>query len=96
MKMSQELKQGVKEKGLESSIFLKGRKSNHYWTCWRIPQKVDPESIEVDPAVEKVMHVSEPYKLANRAFHPEDSVIDVGGVKNWGRTLSCHCWTMFC
>ena len=26
--------------------------------------KVDPESIEVDPAVEKVMHVSEPYKLA--------------------------------
>ncbi|RHO30330.1 3-deoxy-7-phosphoheptulonate synthase, partial [Coprobacillus sp. AM17-34] len=23
--------------------------------------KVDPESIEVDPAVEKVMHVSEPY-----------------------------------
>ena len=27
------------------------------------------------------MHVQEPYKLANRAFHPEDSIIDVSGVK---------------
>ena len=50
--------------------------------------KVDPESIEVDPAVEKVMHVSEPYKLANRAFHPEDSVIDVGGVNFGGGLLA--------
>lgn len=43
--------------------------------------KVDPKSIEVDEAVQKVMHVSEPYKLANRAFHPEESIIDVSGVK---------------
>ena len=50
--------------------------------------KVDPESIEVDPAVEKVMHVSEPYKLANRAFHPEDSIIDVDGVKVGGNHLA--------
>ena len=50
--------------------------------------KVDPESIEVDPAVEKVMHVSEPYKLANRAFHPEDSIIDVAGVKVGGQHLA--------
>ena len=50
--------------------------------------KVDPESIEVDPAVEKVMHVSEPYKLANRAFHPEDSIIDVSGVKVGGDHLA--------
>ena len=50
--------------------------------------KVDPESIEVDPVVEKVMHVSEPYKLANRAFHPEDSVIDVDGVKIGGGHLA--------
>lgn len=43
--------------------------------------KIDPKSIEVDEAVQKVMHVSEPYKLANRAFHPEESIIDVSGVK---------------
>ena len=50
--------------------------------------KIDPESIEVDPTVEKVMHVSEPYKLANRAFHPEDSIIDVDGVKVGGNHLA--------
>lgn len=50
--------------------------------------KVDPRTIEVDEAVEKVMHVSEPYKLANRAFHPEDSIIDVDGVKVGGNHLA--------
>jgi len=50
--------------------------------------KVDARMIEVDEAVEKVMHVSEPYKLANRAFHPEDSIIDVDGVKIGGNHLA--------
>ena len=27
------------------------------------------------------MHVQEPYKLANRSFHPEDTIVDVSGVK---------------
>ncbi len=34
------------------------------------------------------MHVQEPYKLANRAFHPEDSIIDVSGVKVGGDNLA--------
>ncbi len=46
--------------------------------------KIDPATIEVDPTVEKVMYVSEPYKLASRHFHPEDSIIDVSGVKVGG------------
>ncbi len=50
--------------------------------------KVDPKSIEVSPVVEKVMKVSEPYKLANRAFHPDDSIIDVAGVKVGGDHLA--------
>ena len=45
---------------------------------------VDSKLFEVDTCVDKVMHVQEPYKLANRAFHPEDSVIDVSGVKIGG------------
>ncbi|MDD8049063.1 MAG: 3-deoxy-7-phosphoheptulonate synthase, partial [Thomasclavelia sp.] len=49
---------------------------------------IDPDALEVDPAVEKVMKVSEPYKLANRAFHPEDSIIDVDGVKVGGDHLA--------
>ena len=49
---------------------------------------VDPKQIEVSPVVERVMHVSEPYKLANRAFHPDDSIIDVSGVKVGGNHLA--------
>ena len=50
--------------------------------------KVDSKQLEVLPVVERVMHVSEPYKLANRAFHPEDSIIDVDGVKVGGDHLA--------
>lgn len=50
--------------------------------------KIDIHMIEVDNVVAKVMKVSEPYKKANRAFHPEDSVIDVGGVKVGGNHLA--------
>ena len=37
--------------------------------------------------VDKVMRVQEPYKRAGRAFHPQDSVIDVAGVKVGGKKL---------
>ena len=50
--------------------------------------KVDPKQLEVSPVVDHVMRVSEPYKLANRAFHPEDSIIDVSGVKVGGDHLA--------
>lgn len=50
--------------------------------------KIDTHSIEVEESVQKVMRVSEPYKLANRAFHPEDSIIDVDGVKIGGNHLA--------
>ena len=32
--------------------------------------------------------VSEPYKLANRAFHPDDTIVDVAGVKVGGDNLA--------
>ena len=50
--------------------------------------KIDPRSLEVDEVVERVMKVSEPYKKANRAFHPDDSIIDVSGVKVGGDHLA--------
>ena len=37
-----------------------------------------------NPVVETCRRVSEPYKKANRKFHPDDSVIDVEGVKIGG------------
>lgn len=46
--------------------------------------KVDIELLENLDIVEKVKRISEPFKSANRKFHPNDSVIDVSGVKIGG------------
>jgi len=50
--------------------------------------QVDQDSVELCPGVERVMRVQEPYKKANRKFHPENSVIEVGGVKVGGEALA--------
>ena len=46
--------------------------------------KIDTDLLMGLDIIENVMRVSEPYKSANRKFHPEDSVIDVSGVKIGG------------
>ena len=47
--------------------------------------KIDPFLLESMDIVERVQRVSEPFKLANRKFHPEDTVIDFGdGIKIGG------------
>ena len=45
---------------------------------------VDPGLIEALDVVESVQRIQEPYKAANRKFHPADSVLDCGGVKLGG------------
>lgn len=40
--------------------------------------KIDPFILESMDIVERVQRVSEPFKLANRKFHPEDTVVDCG------------------
>ena len=45
---------------------------------------VDPNDLKASPWVENVQRISAPYKLANRQFHPEDSIIDVAGIKIGG------------
>ena len=45
---------------------------------------VDIDKLSILPNVERIMRVSEPYKKANRKFHPQDSVIQVGQAKIGG------------
>ena len=45
---------------------------------------IDERDILANRCVENVQRVSAPYKLANRMFHPEDTVVDVSGVKIGG------------
>ncbi len=42
---------------------------------------VDDSTIRTLPGVRETIHVSKPYKMASRDFHPVPSVIDVAGVK---------------
>ncbi|MGW8313061.1 MAG: 3-deoxy-7-phosphoheptulonate synthase [Desulfuromonadales bacterium] len=42
---------------------------------------VDDTTIRELPGVREVIHVSKPYKLVSRDFHPESSVIVAGGVR---------------
>ncbi|MCK9444433.1 MAG: 3-deoxy-7-phosphoheptulonate synthase [Tissierellaceae bacterium] len=50
--------------------------------------KVDMRQIEANINVERVLKVQHPFKLANRLFHPEDTIIDVGGIKIGGGNVS--------
>lgn len=76
----------VRKRGLDTHIV-----EGHEMTiigCIGDTTRIDAKLFEVDTCVDKVMHVQEPYKLANRAFHPEDSIIDVSGVKIGGDHLA--------
>ncbi len=43
--------------------------------------QISERKLEANEWVEHVQRVQAPYKLANRMFHPEDTIVDVGGVK---------------
>ena len=47
--------------------------------------QIDPFLLESMDIIERVQRVTEPFKKANRKFHPEDTVVDCGyGVKVGG------------
>ena len=46
--------------------------------------RVDMELLNSLEIVESVKRVSEPYKQANRKFHPADTIVDINGVKIGG------------
>ena len=80
------VEQLIKKKGLDTHV-VEGAEMTIIG-CIGDTTQVDPKLFEVDKAVDKVMHVQEPYKLANRAFHPEDSIVNVSGVKVGGGHLA--------
>lgn len=41
--------------------------------------RIDPSKIEANEFVERITKVQQPYKLANKIFHPNDTVINVNG-----------------
>ena len=49
---------------------------------------VDMDKISINEHIERVMRVSEPYKRANRKFHPEDTTVKVGSAAIGGGNFS--------
>ncbi len=49
---------------------------------------IDPTWIEANRNVQRVMHVAEPYKKANKMFHPDNSVVSVAGEQIGGKKLA--------
>ncbi|MDF2676719.1 MAG: 3-deoxy-7-phosphoheptulonate synthase [Bacillota bacterium] len=50
--------------------------------------RIDPSKIEAFDIVERVTKVQQPYKLANRLFHPDNTVIEVNGRTIGGNELT--------
>src|SRR5262245_9218659 len=60
-------------------------------TAIGIPSAIPPEMREglanylgTMPGVDHIVHVSRPYKLASREFHPQTTIVDVAGVQIGG------------
>ena len=49
--------------------------------------RIDSDDLLAYSYVEKGMNVTEPYKKANRLFHPADTIVDVNGSKVGGKYL---------
>lgn len=88
------LKQGVTKQQVESLItWFEGRglqvhlSEGQYTTILGLigdTTQIDTDLLESLDIIESVKRISEPFKSANRKFHPDDTVVDIGGVKIGG------------
>lgn len=72
----------LKEQGVDVHI-----SEGKYYTVLGLigdTSKIDMELLEDLEIVDSVKRISEPFKSANRKFHPEDTVIEVGDLKIGG------------
>ena len=60
--------------------FIRGENYNVFGLVGDTTRIYDRD-IQANEWVENVQRVQAPYKLANRLFHPEDTIVDVGGVR---------------
>lgn len=73
----------LKDKGLQIHESI-GENLNVFGVVGDTSQ-VDPKRIEANKHVESVVRVSSPYKKASRMFHPEDTIVEVNGIKIGGK-----------
>ena len=75
----------VEGKGLRTN--LSNGTTNCIIGCIGDTSILDPEALSSVEGVEKVLKVQQPFKKANKMFHPEPTIVDVNGVKVGGKNL---------
>ena len=75
----------VREQGVEADLIV-GSQSTVLGLIGDT-SKVDVDLLRSLDIVEAVKRIQEPYKCANRKFHPDDTVVDVGGCKFGGENF---------
>lgn len=78
----EKIKGQLEEKGIKVSVTI--GETQTIFGLVGDTRSLNPGQIELSPHVEKVMKIQEPYKKANRTFHPEDTVVEVRGQKIGG------------
>ena len=73
---------GFEQQGLKVS-FIQGVNYNVFGLVGDTT-RLDERIIQANEWVSNVQRVQAPYKLANRMFHPEDTIVDVDGIKIGG------------
>jgi len=81
----QELIKRIKDKGLDTTYVVGDNHS--ILGVLGDTSRINIDELEAQEYVEKVIRIQEPYKKANRAFHPEDTIIDVNGIKIGGGNI---------
>ena len=72
----------IKNQGLETDISVGS--SSTVLGLVGDTAKIDIDLVRSLDIVEDVKRIQEPYKCVNRKFHPDDTIVDVGGVKFGG------------
>ena len=80
----EKIRKNFEDKGLRVNMIL-GEEFNVFGLVGDTAH-LDDRAIMANEWVENVQRVSAPYKLANRMFHPEDSVVDVAGIPIGGKS----------
>ncbi len=78
----EKIKQQLESKGISVSVTV-GENQTIFGLIGDT-RSLSAGQIELNNVVERVMRIQEPYKKANRSFHPEDTVVEVRGQKIGG------------
>ena len=73
-------KQDIQVKQIEGNVC-------HILGLFGDTSKLDESHLLANPIIKTVQRINEPYKLANRLFHPENTVVQVGDVEIGGNKI---------